>query len=62
MKLKGRKNYPAWAQQVQYHLREVRVWDIVRGQELALELVDKVDGKDVVVCVNALPVKRHLFV
>jgi hypothetical protein len=25
----------------------VRVWDIVQGQELAPELVDKVDGKDV---------------
>jgi hypothetical protein len=25
----------------------VRVWDIVQGQELALELVNKVDGKDV---------------
>jgi hypothetical protein len=25
----------------------VRVWDIVQGQELALELIDKVDGKDV---------------
>jgi hypothetical protein len=32
---------------VQYYLREVRVWDIVQDQELALELVDKVDGKDV---------------
>jgi hypothetical protein len=47
MKLKGRENYPAWVQQVQYHLREVRAWDIVQGQELAPELVDKVDGKDV---------------
>jgi hypothetical protein len=45
MKLKGRENYPAWVQQVQYYLREVRVWDIIQGQELALELVDKVDGK-----------------
>jgi hypothetical protein len=25
----------------------VRVWDIIQGQELALELVDRVDGKDV---------------
>jgi hypothetical protein len=25
----------------------VRAWDIVRGYELAPELVDKVDGKDV---------------
>jgi transposase InsO family protein len=47
MKLKGRENYPAWAQQVQYHLREVRAWDIVQGQELAPVLVDQVDGKDV---------------
>lgn len=47
MKLKGRENYPAWAQQVQYHLREVRAWDIVQGSELAPKLVDRVDGKEV---------------
>lgn len=47
MKLKGRENYPAWAQQVQYHIREVRAWDIIQGHELAPELVDRVEGKDV---------------
>jgi hypothetical protein len=47
MKLKGRENYPAWAQQVQYHLREVRAWDIVQGRELAPKLVNRVNGKDV---------------
>jgi hypothetical protein len=47
MKLKGRENYPAWAQQVQYHLREVRAWDIVQGSELAPKLVDRVEGKEV---------------
>jgi hypothetical protein len=47
MKLKGRENYPAWAQQVQYHLRDVRAWDIVQSRELAPKLDDQVNGKDV---------------
>ena len=32
---------------MQYHLREVRAWDIVQGSELAPKLVDRVEGKEV---------------
>lgn len=47
MELKGRGTYHAWGQQVQYHLREVRAWDIVQDSELAPKLDDRVEGKEV---------------